>query len=65
VLGHQPLNRDRAFDSGDNRRKLEQQAVVRRLDDTAAEPRHDWPHRLAMLANAERRPASSSPMSRE
>ena len=56
ALGHQLLDRDRAFDGGDDGRKLQQQPVAHRLDDASAKAGHDRPRRLAMLANAERRP---------
>jgi hypothetical protein len=36
ALGHQLLDRDRAFDSCDNRGKHQQHAVAHRLDETAA-----------------------------
>ena len=56
ALDHQLLDRDRAFDGGDDGGKLQQQPVARRLDDAAAEARHDRPRRLAMLAHRPRRP---------
>ena len=65
ALDHQFLDRDRAFDRGDDGGKLQQQPVARRLDDAAAEARHDRPRRLATLATARAVPASSSPISRE
>jgi len=37
ALDHQFLDRDRAFDRGDHRGKLQQQPIARRLDDTPAE----------------------------
>jgi hypothetical protein len=57
TLSHQLLDRDRAFDGGDHRGKLHEEAVVRRLDDAAAEAGHV---RLRSFATA-----SSSPMSCE
>ena len=56
ALGHQLLDRDRAFDRGDDGGKLQQQPVARRLDDAPAEAGHDRPRRLAMLAHRPRRP---------
>ena len=56
ALDHQLLDRNRAFDGGDDRRKLQQQAVARRLDDAPADACYDWARRLAMLPNAKRRP---------
>ena len=56
ALDHQLLDRDRAFDGGDDGGKLQQQPVARRLDDAPAEARHDRPRRLAMLAHRPRRP---------
>jgi hypothetical protein len=56
ALGHQLLDCHRAFDGGDHGREFQQQPVAHRLDDAPPEPRHDRPRRLAMLANAERRP---------
>ena len=55
ALDHQLLDRDRAFDGGDNRGKLQQHAVARRLDDAPAVARDDRPRRLAMLAHRPRR----------
>ena len=65
ALDHEFLDRDRAFDRRDDGGKLQQQAVAGRLDNSAAEARHDRPRRLAMLANASAVPASSSPIRRE
>ena len=65
ALGHQLLDRDRAFDGGDDGGKLQQQPVAHRLDDAPAKTRHDRPRRVAMLANASAVPASSSPIRRE
>ena len=56
ALDHQLLDRDRAFDGGDDGGKLQQQPVAHRLDDAAPEARHDRPRRLAMLAHRPRRP---------
>ena len=56
ALDHQPLNRDRAFDGGDDGGKLKQQAVARGLDDTSPELRHNRPRPLAMFAHHPRRP---------
>ena len=39
ALGHQLLDRDRAFDGGDDGGKLQQHPVARRLDDAPAEAR--------------------------
>ena len=56
ALDHQLLDRDRAFDRGDDRGEFQQQPVAHRLDDAAAERGDDRPRRLAMLAHALRRP---------
>ena len=56
ALGHQLLDRDRAFDGGDDGGKFQQQPVTHRLDDAPAVARHDRPRRLAMLAHRPRRP---------
>jgi hypothetical protein len=56
ALGHQFLDRDRAFDGGDDGGKLEQEPVAGRLDDAAAETRYHRPRRLAMLADRPRGP---------
>ena len=55
ALDHQRLDRDRAFDGGDDGGKLQQQPIARRLDDPAPKSRHDRPRRLAMLAHRLRR----------
>ena len=65
ALDHQFLDRNRAFDGGDDGGKLQQQPVAGRLDDAPAAVRHDRPRRLAMLAHARAVPASSSPIRRE
>ena len=56
ALDHQLLDRDGAFDGGDDRGKFQQQPVAHRLDDATAEVRHDRPRGLAMLAHRQRRP---------
>ena len=56
ALGHELLDRDRAFDRGDHRRKLDQQPVAGRLDYAAALARDERSRRLAMLAHRPRRP---------
>ena len=55
ALGHQRLDRDGAFDPGDDGGKLQQQSIARRLDDAAPKSRHDRPRRLAMLTHRSRR----------
>jgi hypothetical protein len=56
ALGHQFLDRNGAFDGGDDGGKFQQQPVAHRFDDPAPERRQDRPARLTMLANAARRP---------
>ena len=56
ALDHQLLDRDRAFDGGDDGGEFQQQPVAHRLDDAPPQPRHDRPRRLAMLSHRERRP---------
>ena len=56
ALGHHGLDRDRAFDRGDNGGKLQQHAIAHRLDEPAAERPHDRRRRLAPLADRLRRP---------
>jgi hypothetical protein len=56
ALDHQLLDRNRAFDGGDDGGKLQQEAIADDPDDAPAVTRHDRPRRLAMLANAKRRP---------
>jgi hypothetical protein len=65
ALSHQLLDGDGAFDGGDHRGKLHEEAVARRLDDAAAVPTTigvdaSCPSRTAFAV-----PASSWPMSRE
>src|SRR5579863_9013170 len=55
ALRHQRLDRDGAFDRGDDRRELEHQSVADRLDNTASAACHDWPRRFASLAHRPRR----------
>jgi hypothetical protein len=54
ALNHQHLNRDCAFDSGDDRGKLQEQPVAQRLHDPAVQLGHDRPCGLAMFADAQR-----------
>ena len=56
ALDHHVLDRNRAFDGGDDRGKLEQHTVAHGLDDPAAEIRNDRSRRFAMLAHRLRRP---------
>ena len=56
ALRHQTLDRDRAFDGGDDRGKFQQKFVAGRLDDAAAVARDDRPRRVAMFADRPRRP---------
>jgi hypothetical protein len=55
ALDHHLLERDRAFDGGDDGGKLKQQAVSSRLDDAAAKACHNRSRRRAMLADRSRR----------
>ena len=56
ALDHHVLDRNRAFDGGDDGGKLEQHTVAHGLDDPAAETRDDRSRRFAMLAHRLRRP---------
>ena len=51
ALDHQRLDRNRAFDRGDDGGKLQQQSIAHCLDDAAPKSRHDRPRRVAMLAH--------------
>ena len=52
ALDHHVLDRNRAFDGGDDGGKLEQHTVAHSLDDPAAETRDDQSRRFAMLAHS-------------
>ena len=56
ALDHQFLDRDRAFDGGDDGGKLQQKPIARRLDDTAAVVSDDRTRCLPMLAHRSRCP---------
>ena len=56
ALDHQLLDRDRAFDGGDDGGKLQQKPIARRLDDAAAVVGDDRTRCLPMLAHRPRRP---------
>ena len=47
ALGHHFLDRDRAFDRGDDGGELDQEPVAGRLDDAAAFARHERSRRFA------------------
>jgi hypothetical protein len=49
------LDRDRTFDCGDDRGKLQENAIARRLDQPPAEGAHDRRRRLAPLTDDFRR----------
>jgi len=66
ALDHQLPDRDRAFDGGDDRGKLQQQPVAHRLHNTPAKPGYDWSRHLSRCSRtASAVPASSSPIRRE
>ncbi len=65
ALDHQLLDRDRAFDGGDDGGKLQQQPVAHRLDDAAAPLATSGRAASRCSRTARAVPASSSPIRRE